>query len=221
MSYQLVIFDWDGTLMDSTGRIVQCMQAAAEDMALDALPALAVQQIIGLGLSEAIGTLYPALSLMHADAMRARYVHHFVAAEVEPSRLFLGAREMLESLSRSCVQMAVATGKSRKGLDRVWRNTDLAEFFSYSRCADESGSKPDPRMLHDILDYFSVPPSAALMVGDTSFDLEMAANAGVDRIGVTYGAHDRGVLEKFAPLALCDDISQLMKVLVKPNQGVA
>lgn len=213
MKYQLVIFDWDGTLMDSTGRIVSCMQAAATDMDIPVLPSMAVQQIIGLGLPEAIQTLYPHITAAQVMAVRDRYVEHFVAAEATPSLLFSGAQQVLDTLSGAEVTMAVATGKSRRGLERVWSSTNLGRYFAYSRCTDESGSKPDPRMLHDILDALDVRPADALMVGDTSFDLEMAQRAGIDRVGVTYGAHARSVLEKFSPLALCDDITDLLPIL--------
>jgi phosphoglycolate phosphatase len=225
MKYQLVIFDWDGTLMDSTGRIVSCMQAAAKDMGLPDLSGLAVQQIIGLGLPEAIQTLYPHTTAAQVLATRDRYVEHFIAAEATPSELFAGAQQVLDTLNAEAVTMAVATGKSRRGLERVWASTNLGRYFAYSRCTDESGSKPDPRMLHDILDQLAVRPEDALMVGDTSFDLEMAQRAGIDRVGVTYGAHARGVLEKFAPLALCDDITDLLPLLNVPvlntEKGVA
>tara|TARA_R110002073_G_scaffold2938_4_gene19265 strand:+ start:29599 stop:30273 length:675 start_codon:yes stop_codon:yes gene_type:complete len=224
MRYKLVIFDWDGTLMDSTGRIVSCMQAAAMDMDLPVLPGLAVQQIIGLGLPEAIQTLYPHISSAQVVAMRDRYVEHFIAAEVTPSALFAGAQHVLDALNAAAVTMAVATGKSRRGLERVWASTNLERYFAYSRCTDESGSKPDPRMLHDILERLKMRPEDALMVGDTSFDLEMAQRAGIDRVGVTYGAHARSVLEKFAPLALCDDITDLLPILhseLNAEKGVA
>lgn len=225
MKYQLVIFDWDGTLMDSTGRIVSCMQAAAKDMSLPELSCLAVQQIIGLGLPEAIQALYPRISAAQVMATRDRYVEHFIAAEATPSALFAGAQHVLDILSAEAVTMAVATGKSRRGLERVWASTNLGRYFAYSRCTDESGSKPDPRMLHDILERLEVDPAEALMVGDTSFDLEMAQRAGIDRVGVTYGAHARNVLEKFAPLALCDDITDLLPILNVPvlntEKGVA
>lgn len=213
MSYRLVIFDWDGTLMDSTGRIVSCMQAAANDMALPALEAARARQIIGLGLPEAISSLYPVLS--HADVLRMRdhYARHFIAAEQTPSPLYAGARELLDTLQGRDHLLAVATGKSRKGLARVWENSGLGDYFHYSRCADESGSKPDPRMLHDILERLDVPVSQAVMIGDTSFDLEMAQRAGMDRIAVTHGAHDAPVLAAYQPLAMCDHLDQVLSLL--------
>ena len=225
MKYKLVIFDWDGTLMDSTGRIVRCMQAAAEDMQLPELTGLEVQQIIGLGLPEAIQTLYPLISDEQVMATRDRYVAHFVEAEATPCALFPGAQHVLDTLATAAMPMAVATGKSRRGLERVWASTHLGRYFATSRCTDESGSKPDPQMLHDILDELGVQPADALMVGDTSFDLEMAQRAGVHRVGVTYGAHARSVLERFSPVALCDEITDLLSVLnndiINADKGVA
>lgn len=209
MKYRLVIFDWDGTLMDSTDRIVQCMQAAARDLGVPVLPAGAVRQIIGLGLPEAISTLYPLLSAADVARMRQRYSDHFIAAEAVPNALYQGALALLDGLRSAGVQMAVATGKSRKGLERVWRHNNLGDYFQYSRCADESGSKPDPAMLHQIVDKLGVDVRDAVMVGDTSFDLEMAQRAGMARIGVTYGAHAPEQLMPFEPLALCDALPAL------------
>ncbi|MDF1781034.1 MAG: HAD-IA family hydrolase [Alcanivoracaceae bacterium] len=210
MKYQLVIFDWDGTLMDSTGRIVDCMQKAAADMQLPPLSAFAVQQIIGLGLPEAISTLYPALSAERVMQMRDQYASHFIAAESTPSVLFAGAQALLNTLQEKNVRIAVATGKSRKGLNRVLASSGLADYFHITRCADESGSKPDPKMLMEIVDALSVPVQDAVMIGDTSFDLEMAQRAGIDRIGVTYGAHSRDILARHQPLALCDRLDQVL-----------
>ena len=218
MKYQLVIFDWDGTLMDSTGRIVDCMQAAARQLGLDVLAPVQVQQIIGLGLPEAISTLYPRLSDSGVLAMRDAYAQHFIAAEQSPSPLFAGAEVLLQQLRSQGMRLAVATGKSRKGLDRVWRGSGLGQHFDYSRCADESGSKPHPQMLKDILAHLCVAPQQALMVGDTSFDLEMAQRAGIDRIGVTYGAHDVEVLAQFAPLALVDALQDILPLINEPER---
>lgn len=186
---ELVIFDWDGTLVDSCGRIVHCMRHAAADLALAPLPEDSVRQIIGLGLPQAIARLYPELDARGVEAMRDRYAVHFVAAESTPSELYPGARELLQHFRRERIPMAVATGKSRKGLTRVWQNTGLGEFFAGSRCADESCSKPAPDMVLELLDEFQVKPERAVVIGDTSFDLEMARAAGVPAVGVTWGAH--------------------------------
>ena len=210
---QLVIFDWDGTLMDSTSRIVNCMQDAARDVDLPPLPAAQVRQIIGLGLPEAIATLYPRASVERRRAMRDRYAAHFIAAEAQPNQLFPTVLETLAVLRDAGMKVAVATGKSRKGLDRVWQNTGYGELFHASRCADECFSKPHPAMVLELLEYFAVEPSAALVVGDTTHDLEMAHNAGVASVAVGYGAHEREQLHACKPLALIESMHQLMPVL--------
>ena len=221
MTRKLVIFDWDGTLMDSTGRIVACMQAAARDLSLEVLPDDAVRQIIGLGLPQAIATLYPALAASDIGQMRARYAAHFVEAEREPNALFDGVEAMITDLRQRGTLLAVATGKSRQGLSRVWNSTGYGRWFHGSRCADESRSKPHPDMVHELLDELSVEPSAALVIGDTTHDLAMAANAGVDAIAVTWGAHDREQLAGAAPLALADRIDDLVNLLNSHAREIA
>lgn len=221
MPKQLVIFDWDGTLMDSTGRIVACMKAAASDLALPELSDQAVQQIIGLGLPQAIITLYPELGEADAENMRSRYAAHFIEAESEPNKLFDGVATLLARLRDQDRLLAVATGKSRKGLERVWGNTGYGEWFHASRCADESFSKPHPHMVQSLLTEFSVEPDAAVVVGDTTHDLLMAANAGVDAIGVSWGAHDREQLASASPLALTDRIEELSALLTESLQEKA
>lgn len=213
MNYRLVIFDWDGTLIDSTGRIVGCMQQAAADLGLPVLAADQVRHIIGLGLPEAIRTLYPDIDDEGIVAMRGRYAEHFVAAEAEPSPFYPGVQQTLARLREEQMLMAVATGKSRKGLDRVWRGTGAGHWFHASRCADESGSKPHPAMVLELLEELTVEPHEAVVVGDTTFDLEMARAAGVDAVGVGYGAHDHAVLQRTSPLAILDGIPELLPLL--------
>ena len=211
--YQMVIFDWDGTVMDSTARIVQCMHGAAADLGLPLREEHAVRQIIGLGLPEAIAILYPEAELALRLEMKARYAEHFIAAEAEPNRLFPTVAETLAQLRTAGLKLAVATGKSRKGLDRVWRNTGYDTLFDASRCADESLSKPHPAMVLDLLAQFAVAPEQALVVGDTTHDLEMAHNAGVGSVAVSYGAHDAEQLAACKPLAMIESMHQLMPVL--------
>ena len=213
LKYDLVIFDWDGTVMDSTGRIVSCMHRAAEDLALPSLPDQAVRDIIGLGLPEAINTLYPVLDTSGIEQMRQRYAFHFVEAESTPSALYPGAEDLLTRLRGDGMKLAVATGKSRKGLQRVWGNTGLDRYFHSSRCADESRSKPEPHMVLELLEEMAVPAARALVVGDTTFDLEMARNAGVDRVAVSYGAHPVERLLPCEPLAVIDKLNDLLPVL--------
>ena len=172
MAYQLVIFDWDGTVMDSTGRIIACMHQAGADLCLPVLEDDAVREIIGLGLPEALRTLYPGIGDRDLERMRERYAVHFVAAEASPSRLYPGAR-----------------------------------------CADETHSKPHPAMVTELLTELGVAPERALVVGDTSFDLQMARDAGVDRVAVSYGAHPVDRLMNFHPLAVIDALPQLLPLL--------
>lgn len=213
MSYDLVIFDWDGTVMDSTARIVTCMHDAARDLSLPALEDEQVRGIIGLGLPEAILTLYPFLDEVMVTTMRERYAHHFVLAERSPSVPYPGARDTLLALREQGMQLAVATGKSRKGLDRVWTNTGLGALFHASRCADESRSKPHPAMVLELLEELRVAPERALMVGDTTFDLDMAEAAGVDRVAVSYGAHTPERLRQRSPRAMIDALPQLLPLI--------
>lgn len=213
MAYQLVIFDWDGTVMDSTGRIIACMHKAGADLCLPVLEDDAVREIIGLGLPEALRTLYPGIGDRDLERMRERYAVHFVAAEASPSRLYPGARETLAALRDAGLRLAVATGKSRKGLDRVWASSGLGDSFDASRCADETHSKPHPAMVAELLTELGVAPERALVVGDTSFDLQMARDAGVDRVAVSYGAHPVDRLMNFHPLAVIDALPQLLPLL--------
>lgn len=213
MAYQLVIFDWDGTVMDSTGRIIACMHKAGADLCLPVLEDDAVREIIGLGLPEALRTLYPGIDDGALERMRERYAVHFVAAEASPSRLYPGARETLAALRGAGLRLAVATGKSRKGLDRVWASSGLGNSFDASRCADETHSKPHPAMVTELLSELRVAPERALVVGDTSFDLQMARDAGVDRVAVSYGAHPVDRLMNFHPLAVIDALPQLLPLL--------
>ena len=213
MAYQLVIFDWDGTVMDSTGRIIACMHQAGADLCLPVLEDDAVREIIGLGLPEALRTLYPGIGDRDLERMRERYAVHFVAAEASPSRLYPGARETLAALRTAGLRLAVATGKSRKGLDRVWASSGLGDSFDASRCADETHSKPHPAMVTELLTELGGAPERALVVGDTSFDLQMARDAGVDRVAVSYGAHPVDRLMNFHPLAVIDALPQLLPLL--------
>ncbi len=213
MAYQLVIFDWDGTVMDSTGRIIACMHQAGADLCLPVLEDDAVREIIGLGLPEALRTLYPGIGDRDLERMRERYAVHFVSAEASPSRLYPGARETLAALRTAGLRLAVATGKSRKGLDRVWASSGLGDSFDASRCADETHSKPHPAMVTELLTELGVAPERALVVGDTSFDLQMARDAGVDRVAVSYGAHPVDRLMNFHPLAVIDALPQLLPLL--------
>lgn len=201
MRYQLVIFDWDGTLVDSEARIVACMQAAARDVGWPPLSRDSVRDIIGLGLPEAIAQLCPRIEPAQAEALRRSYSGHFVSADQVSTAFF---PDVETGMTRLCgaegLKLAVATGKSRRGLDRALTSTGSRDWFHASRTADETCSKPDPRMLQELLAELGVEPGAALMVGDTQYDMQMARALGIDRLAVTYGVHSR------ERLAACDPI---------------
>ncbi len=203
---RLIVFDWDGTLMDSEARIVACLQAAIRETGLEPRSEDQLRNIIGLGLREALMTLYPDGSEAEWDALVHHYRHHFLERDDTPSMLFEGAEELIRNLYGQGHFLAIATGKGRQGLDKVLEETGLKDCFHATRCADESFSKPHPGMLLDILDRLGVEADDALMVGDTEYDLLMARNAGVPALGVTYGVHDRDRLLRCQPLDLVDSL---------------
>lgn len=213
MSTKLIVFDWDGTLMDSEAKIVNCMHSAIDDLGLEPRSNEAVRHIIGLGLREALVELYPQGCETEYQSLVERYRHHFIDANQTPSPLFEGTRTLIESLSQTDHFLAVATGKGRRGLDRVLEETGLAEYFHYSRCADETHSKPNPQMLIDIMDYLGVEKQQTLMIGDTTYDLQMASNAGVDSLAVSYGVHAQQLLQECKPLAVVHNIQQVAQWL--------
>lgn len=210
MQYELIIFDWDGTLMDSVPRIVSCMQAAALDAEWGELSAAEVEDIIGLGLPEAIAQLCPGIQPVQAERLRERYSHHFVTADTTPMQFFTGVEAQIARLrSRKEQRLAVATGKSRRGLDRIFAETGSGAWFHASRTADETRSKPHPQMLSELLAELSVPVERAVMVGDTEYDLEMARAIGMDRVGVTYGVHTPERLAQSQPRWIAHSVEEL------------
>ncbi|SIT10820.1 HAD family hydrolase [Neptunomonas antarctica] len=198
--YSLLIFDWDGTVIDSTARIVSSMQSAARELGLRSLQNHEAQEIIGLGLPEAVQALFPGIDDVLLEAVRDRYVHHYMDADNTPVALFPGVQRTLERLHEKGYRLAVATGKSRKGLDRVLADTGLGWLFEITRCADETTSKPHPHMLEEILSQTQVDVSNAVMIGDTEFDLKMGVQAGMDTIAVSYGAHHIDRLKQYNPV---------------------
>ena len=207
--FKLLVFDWDGTLMDSEAQIVACMNAAIADLALEPLPHATISNIIGLGLREAINSLFPGRDATFHDRLVERYRHHFLFSDIAQAQLFDGAEQTLRVLSEAGYLLAVATGKGRQGLNKVLRDTGLAELFHASRCADETVSKPHPQMLLEILELLDVAPQHALMIGDTEYDMQMARNAGVGAVAVSYGVHDDARLLRHEPLVLLHDINAL------------
>ena len=206
--FNLLVFDWDGTLMDSEARIVACIKAAIEDLGLASRDTEAVRNIIGLGLREAIDTLFPgADEALHRD-MTACYRHHFLEANTTPSTLFPGAAEMLQRLHRQGFLLAVATGKGRQGLDKVLAETGLGALFHATRCSDETSSKPAPQMLHELMSELDMGPERTLMVGDTEYDMLMARNAGAGALAVSYGVHALERLLQHQPLGHIHEIAE-------------
>lgn len=205
--YQLVVFDWDGTLMDSTAHIVSCMRQAIDTLQLPTLPDTHISHIIGLGLPEAVQTLYPDGNTTLWQSLADGYRDVWLNSPEETS-LFDHARELLNALAEKNVLMGVATGKGRRGLDKVLNATGLGELFIATRCADETFSKPHPQMLMELMDYTGISAQNTVMVGDTEFDMLMAANAQVDGLAVTHGAHDEKKLLACKPLALVHDLHQ-------------
>ncbi len=207
----LFVFDWDGTLSDSTAKIVRCMQLAAGDAGLDVLPEEGIRNIIGLGLPEAISTLYPLADEVQREKLRAGYSSHFLREDTLPSPFFPGVLDALDSLRRDGFLLTVATGKSRRGLDRVLENLDLKGFFHGSRCADETASKPHPQMLNELLLEFSVDVKEAVMIGDTEYDMAMAREIDMHRIAVSYGAHHIERLLPYEPGMCIDSFNEILK----------
>ena len=212
--YDLLIFDWDGTLMDSAGTIVACIQQSSADLGWPVPSREAASHIIGLGLKEAVESLFPDKTEAEHPALVERYRYHYLSQDHE-IQLFEGARELIAELHQRGHLLAVATGKARRGLDRAFGHSGLAPFFHASRTADETFSKPHPAMIEELLDELMVPPERALMIGDTSHDLEMARNAGIDSLAAGYGAHPAERLGDYGPEAVCGDFSELAEWLRK------
>lgn len=207
----LYIFDWDGTLSNSLERIAMSMENAFIETGLP-VPSLENRKsTVGLGLREAFLALEADLDDESLQCLIESYRHHYLAMDSKnPSPLFSGAIEVLESLKEQGHQLAVATGKSRTGLNRIFDHMKLQGFFDASRCADETRSKPHPLMLEEILTETAVAAQESLMVGDTDFDLLMARNAGVKAVGVTYGAHSIDRLRRAEPHSLIDRLEELL-----------
>ena len=206
--YSLLVFDWDGTLMDSEAKIVACLQAAAADMRLELPDESQARQVIGLGLHEAVKSLFPAADADTRKGLAEAYRDHFLVRNRARSRLFPGVVETLESLADGYL-LAVATGKSRRGLDKELDESGLRRFFQATRCADEAFSKPHPRMLEDILDTLGMQAGDTLVIGDTEYDMRMAVNAGSHGLGVNYGVHEPQRLLESGALATLEAFTEI------------
>lgn len=218
--YKLLIFDWDGTLMDSLAKIVACLHAAVARAGMPSRTDAQLRHIVGLGIHEAVDYLFPeGLPPQARRVIVETYRHEFIYANSTPARLFEGVEMMLDALMAQGYYLAIATGKSRAGLDRLLAELGLHNYFHTSRCADETCSKPDPRMLIEILADLNVDPGEALMIGDTEFDVQMAKNAGVDAVAVVHGAHTRQQLLAASPLVLLENITNLLSWLTPKGSG--
>ncbi|TSA10760.1 MAG: HAD family hydrolase [Betaproteobacteria bacterium] len=212
--FELLVFDWDGTLMDSAAAIIASIQESCRDLGL-AVPARErAAHVIGLGLKDALSYAAPELPLEDYGKLAERYRHHYLARDPD-IELFPGMREMLARLKQRGYLLAVATGKSRAGLERVLAATELKQYFDSSRCADETHSKPHPAMLQELMQELQIEPEVTLMIGDTAHDLQMALSAGVPALAVSYGAHPRDGLTGFNPLACIDTPQELAPWLEK------
>lgn len=209
MPFDLLVFDWDGTLMDSEARIVACIQAAFDDVGEMPPSDAAARDIIGLGLDEAMAVLWPDADTGERQVVASRYRHHFLVANDTPSVLFPGAREAVEAVAARNFLLAVATGKSRRGLEESLEESGLRAFFHATRCADETHSKPHPAMLEQLMDELGVEPPRTLMIGDTEYDMQLASNAGTAALAVAYGNHASERLLQHGPLGCIDAISDL------------
>lgn len=220
--WRLVVFDWDGTVMDSTGQIVQAALRAIDELGLPVRTPEAVKDIIGLGLKESWQQLFPELAgEEHFRAFVEAYRDHFFSPELYVSRPYEGAERTLEILERRGHLLAVATGKSRRGLDRDFERTGLGRLFRGSKTADETRSKPYPDMLLELMEALGATPQETVMVGDTEWDLEMARRAGVAAVGVTWGAHPEDRLRRLSPLACIAGIDELEDWLLRDGDSGA
>ena len=206
--YDLIVWDWDGTIMDSTPTIVYCIQQACRDLGFKEPNDTLASSVIGLGIHDSLRRAVPWIEPIHFQKLTDRFRYHYLAKDHELD-LFVGIRELLEELRADNYLLGVATGKSRVGLDRSLKHHQIGHLFHETRTADESFSKPHPGMLLELSDVLQVPTRRILMIGDTTHDLDMAANAGVDAVAVTYGAHPPNTLKASQSLTHVDDVNQL------------
>lgn len=212
--FDLIVFDWDGTLFDSTALIAHCIQDACRDIGVAAPSDIDAAYVIGLGLGDALRHAVPDLPSSRYPELGQRFRHHYLARQHELS-LFPGTLEMLGDLKARRHRLAVATGKGRSGLDEALGHAQLKGMFDGTRTADETASKPDPRMLLELMQEFGVEPARTLMIGDTTHDLQLAQNAGAPRVAVSFGAHDRDAFADFTPLVVVHSTLELHDWLLR------
>jgi phosphoglycolate phosphatase len=207
-NFDVIVFDWDGTLMNSTAHITRSLQAACADLDLPIPSDISANYVIGLGLQEALRCAVPTLKPEGYAALAARYRFHYLA-RAQTIELFAGVRDMLVNLRAQGYVLAIATGKSRVGLNRALEETGLMQMFDATRCADETFSKPHPAMLHELMQELEREAARIVMIGDTTHDLQMAANAGTAALAVAYGAHPREALLALTPHFCANTVSEL------------
>ncbi len=214
--FDLVVFDWDGTLMDSTVTIVRSLQGAAKDLGLSVPSDKEASHVIGLGLQEALARVFPGLDAAMTQKVVDRYrVNYFTKDHELP--LFDGVREMLNDLAQQGYFLAVATGKSRVGLNRALHTSQLTSVFDATRCADETFSKPHPAMLQELTRELGQDMRRTVMIGDTTHDLQMANNAGAAAVAVEYGAHDVQTLQSCSPIFSAKSVPELHQWLLSQS----
>lgn len=211
--YKLIIFDWDGTLMDSEAKIVSCLRSVIKNLNFESRNNLQLKDIIGLGLTEAILKLYPDFTKRQVQQFTNVYREQFLEKNQTQSRLFDGVVEMLNNLKQKGMLLAIATGKGRMGLNRALNKTQLHDLFDCSRCADETLSKPEPLMLTEIINELNVPVQQSLMIGDTTYDLAMANNIGMNSLAITHGVHSLERLLAYQPITNVSCINELHQCL--------
>jgi phosphoglycolate phosphatase len=211
--YRCLVFDWDGTLIDSIERIVTSLQTAALQTCKTHVTEVAARNVIGMGLMEALLALLPDASEAQLQLAADAYKHDYIHDNKVPSQLFTGVKEFLQELKSGGYLLAIATGKSRIGLDLSLAEHALEDFFATTRCAGEYRSKPHPEMLLSIVNDYDVAADTTLMIGDSEHDMRMANNAGIAAIGVTHGAHSAEVLERYDPLMCLQHITDLSDFL--------
>ena len=214
LTFDLIAFDWDGTLFDSTKIIVRCIQAAVRDVGGTVPSDEAAAYVIGLGLMQALAHAAPDVPQDKYPELGARYRHHYITHQNDIS-LFDGVLPLLAALKARGHTLAVATGKSRHGLDEALQAVELKDRFDGSRTADETAGKPQPRMLDELMEQFGVKPDRTLMIGDTTHDLQMALNAGCASVGVSYGAHESAAFGALKPRFIAHSVQALHDWLVE------
>lgn len=213
--FDTIIFDWDGTLIDSISWIVVSLQSAAQLCDFPCPSEQAAKDVIGLSIEHAMQTLFPTATAEQIPQLVAGYRHKYEQFHIGPEHLFAGVYDMLVSLKQSGYHLAIATGKTRAGLQDAMHATGTEHLFDITRCADESASKPEPLMLYQILQHTQTPNDRALMVGDSTHDLQMAANANIAAIAVSCGAHPAEILQQFKPVFCITQPAELLELIYR------